>query len=105
MIDEGAVSNSPGRGVRLKITAGSAKDSCGRAIEQQDIERNQDAHMISAVAISAVAWQISCIAGLLGLGSSRDSTEPHEERHGHNLRRNIGDLRDCIVRVASLAGQ
>ena len=62
MIDEGAVSNSQGRGVRLKVNSGSAKTHLGASIGKQSIERNEGRHMMSAVIL-----QMSCVAGLLGI--------------------------------------
>ena len=55
LIDDGANSDGGGRGVRLK--AGS-----GRSRGREDIERGEDAQIMSAVAL-----QMVCVAGLLGL--------------------------------------
>ena len=62
MIDEGAVSNSQGRGVRLKIS--SVRPGCqSRASDRnQSIKRTRRRARI----MSAVVLQMSCVAGLLG---------------------------------------
>jgi len=91
MIDEGAPVIR-GDGVRLKIDSGG-EDRSGHAIGKQDIERNQDAGMISAVTIPAVVLQMSCVAGLLAIAalaivlsrstsSRQPSTAPHWSLRG-----------------------
>src|SRR5439155_1493421 len=59
----------PGGGTRgtaeIECRAGQVRS--GRPVGKQTNERKQDAHMIPAVAISAVALQMSCVAGWLGL--------------------------------------
>ena len=60
MIDEGAVSNSQGRGVRLKMN--SEKIYPRNQTEQKIIERNEGLCLMSSVVL-----QISCVAGLLGI--------------------------------------
>ena len=55
LIDDGANSDGGGRGVRLKAGSG---DRAGK----QDIERSEGAQIMSAVAL-----QMVCVAGLLGL--------------------------------------
>ena len=42
--------------------------------------------------MSAVVLQMSCVAGLLGLGDSGDRSEPQQERHGGHLQRDAGSL-------------
>ena len=55
LIDDGANSDSGGRGVRLKA-------GFRRSRRRQDVERSEDAQIMSAVVL-----QMICVAGLLGL--------------------------------------
>ena len=82
MIDEGAVSSSQGRGVRLKINSGSTKDHLDNQIESESIERNEGARLMSPVVL-----QMLCVAGLLGiavlaivLSRAKNSTAVHLQR-------------------------
>ncbi len=62
MIDEGAVSNSQGRGVRLKASSGSARPAPGARPDNKASGQNKGAHLMSGVIL-----QMACVAGLLGL--------------------------------------
>ena len=62
MIDEGAVSHSQGRGVRLKMNSASANTHLGNQAQAQSIERDEGPHLMSAVVL-----QMSCVAGLLAI--------------------------------------
>ena len=62
MIDEGAVSNSQGRGVRLKMNSGSAKTYLDNQTEHKASSGTRGARLMSPVAL-----QMSGVAGLLGI--------------------------------------
>ena len=99
MIDEGAVSNSQGRGVRLKINSGFGKDLFGQSDRNQGIERNEGAHVMSAVVLANVCVLPDCWDCRSG-----DRSEPLKKLHGRHLQRDFGRFRGRIVRVGSLAG-
>ena len=62
MIDEGAVSNSQGRGVRLKMNSGSAKTYLDHQAEHKASGGTRGRRLMSPVAL-----QVSGVAGLLGI--------------------------------------
>ena len=82
MIDEGAVSNSQGRGVRLKMNSGSAKTYLDNQTEHKASSGTRGARLMSPVVL-----QMSCVAGLLGiavlaivLSRARSATADHLRR-------------------------
>ena len=82
MIDEGAVSNSQGRGVRLKMNSASAKAYSDNQAATQSIERNEGPRLMSPVVL-----QMSCVAGLLGIAVLAIVLSRSKALHGSCLRR------------------
>ena len=98
MIDEGAVSNSQGRGVRLKMNSASAKADSGQSGGTQSIERNEG----RALDVSRRFANVMC-RGIAGDRRACDRSEPRKKRHGRRLRRDAGRIAwsHCSARCAA----
>ena len=73
MIGEGAVSNSQGRGVRLKIMRVPTRNHLDNQMSAESNQRNEGTHLMSPVVL-----QMSCVAGLLVIGRLRDQFKPRK---------------------------